>query len=143
MGDRCYLRLVCRKSDQKRLLEAIDYGEEEFEVNDEGLTWIEMGFVEANYGLFEPRYKAAGLGIPFSGSHSAGGSYEASVFVSWAGRLTDTCCIGSSPVAAVYQDRTFNASDVQAAFQYYHDLALFNEYKEKPDVVHEGSQPTT
>lgn len=79
MGDRTWVQMKCRKSDQERVHKLL--GTHRFdEVVDESDTWIEGQFFEANYGLLSEFEEVADEGIPFTGSSGHGGEYGPAIF---------------------------------------------------------------
>jgi hypothetical protein len=87
MGDRCFVTINIHKSRLPELNEhlGIDKGFlDQHEPDDDGV--VELELEECNYGLTSSREKAAAAGIPFHGSHYAGGSYGPARFASHGGK---------------------------------------------------------
>ena len=87
MGDRCFVTLHVHKNRLAALDKHLGNGEQflrQFEPNEDGE--IELELEECNYGLLSDREKAAKEGIPFHGSHCAGGCYGPARFASHGGK---------------------------------------------------------
>ena len=124
MGDRCYIRIVCRQQDQKRLEDNGYFCETE---NADGTVY--MVCEEANYGDNDLREELASEGIPFFGWHGSGGGYGPCVFAAADGKHieAETNFDDSGPVAVIREDGTPDPTDVQNAREYYRVLKLAQE----------------
>lgn len=73
MGDRCYMRLTCRREDQE-LFKKIGFHLDFDQAPDDPV--IEMVDTEANYA----HYDQMPTNVPYFGHHDAGGEYADGVF---------------------------------------------------------------
>lgn len=72
MGDRCYLQITCRKSDQERFSDLLDAHE-----STDADPTVRMSVDEANYGYMTMDGDSGELpnDVPYIGFHGAGGNY--------------------------------------------------------------------
>lgn len=93
MGDRCCLHMTMRREDLPRFAQHVYAGAEEQwwdELDEQTPSGIVTVMVhEANYAWMDERLAAAQAGIPFYGTHEAGGEYGPGGFVSWGGALSE------------------------------------------------------
>ena len=78
MGDRCYLKVVCRKADKKAFEELGLVAHAEGEDTPEG--FVRMFAEEANYACWDDLCTLAADGLKFSGWHDAGDEYPGAWF---------------------------------------------------------------
>jgi hypothetical protein len=79
MGDRCYLQVTVRESDEA----AIQHHLGDADSREEEGTVVTLTYEEANYGLGNDLEEAATAGVEFYGWHGTGSSYDASDFCSF------------------------------------------------------------
>jgi len=81
MGDRCYLNMTFRRTDEERVRQALDTtcGWTDRTVTGDLIEIVEF---EANYAWFDERERMARAGIAFFGQHGPGGEYGSYQFVS-------------------------------------------------------------
>lgn len=98
MGDRCYIHMRVRTSDLPKFLSIINDEPDHTEV-EAGYTTIEIH--EANYGLYQDRCEAAEAGCVFSGYHTSGVEYDASLFAAADGKMVEVSATGVNLDVAV------------------------------------------
>lgn len=76
MGDRCYVRVTFRESDEAKINEVIGAGESPFNERDIDRPGVLFGIAfEANYGWSSELSELAKAGVPFIAFNDAGGEY--------------------------------------------------------------------
>lgn len=84
MGDRCYLQIEFRNTDEARI--AASLGKLWYiEIIEEGSGWKRVGVPDADVGFYETRVSLAEEGMAFTGYHEAGDDYEACRFAAFNG----------------------------------------------------------
>jgi len=93
MGDRCCLEMTLRGTDLPRFAAFVGAqpGEEWWNALDtaDHPDLVTVQLYEANYGLLDERTAAAKAGIPFHGTHGAGGEYSGHAFASIDGEMAE------------------------------------------------------
>lgn len=122
MGDRCYVYVHCRESDREVVNDTI-YGEgcegEDETGHDEIPGWCGLGFEECNYAATGPRDELLKRGIPFYGSHCAGGDYGAGAFACDGECMMDVETDHDGfPVARVGDDGNVDANSLATVRRY-------------------------
>lgn len=121
MGDRVYMRIVCRREDAPHF-ERLGF------VEDEAESAIALSMVdeEANYGHWEPLQQLAKAGVPFFGWHDPGGEYDGCVLASDGVEYADALSTTheARPVAPVNPDESIDFGRLSEAKCYYKILAM-------------------
>lgn len=90
MGDRCYVRVHFRESDEPTINKILGYGESPFEEREIDRPGVLLGIAfEANYGWCAELTELAKTGIPFIAFNDAGGEYGPGLTASIDGEVAE------------------------------------------------------
>ncbi len=90
MGDRCYVRVTFRESDEPKINKILGYGESPFDERDIDRPGVLFGVAfEANYGWSAELTELAKTGIPFIAFNDAGGEYGPGLTASIDGEVAE------------------------------------------------------
>ena len=116
MGDRCYMKLECRRQDAPRF-EALGFYIEEDESKADVATMVDEGANYAHSGDMPED-------IPYYGWHDTGGGYEACVFACDGKKLAEATCLRDwLPVVSVKEDGSLIQEMLEQAREYLACLA--------------------
>ena len=117
MGDRCYISLICKRSDFTEHFESLGFVvDKEF---DEGGETVEAYDTEANYAHYEALTSIGENGAIFFGHHSEGGGYPANVFASDGKSVAWCQSCDDEPTAKIREDGKPEPGTWQDAIDYW------------------------
>jgi hypothetical protein len=117
MGDRCVVSLTCREQDVAKF-EALGFERDEWSYDKDGLGVYMIG-EEMNYAATTELETLAQEGVPFYGSHGAGGEYTENIFAAANGESVWVEHLNYLPAVAVNRDGTIDPSYLEYAHIYF------------------------